>query len=52
MNGGSVADKVEWVREHMEKQIPVGEVFSRNEVIDCTGVTKENGFKGAVVCLS
>ncbi len=52
VNGGSVADKVEWVREHMEKQIPVGEVFSRNEVIDCTGVTKENGFKGAVVCLS
>ncbi len=50
VNGGSVADKVRWVREHMEKQIPVGEVFSRNEVIDCIGVTKGKGFKGAVVC--
>jgi len=52
VNGGSVPDKVDWIREHMEKQIPVGEVFSQNEVIDCIGVTKGKGFKGTLcVCV-
>jgi len=46
VNGGSISDKVDWVREHMEKQIAIKEVFSQNEVIDCIGVTKGKGFKG------
>lgn len=46
VNGGTVPDKVEWVREHMEKAIPVKEVFGQDEVIDCIGVTKGKGFKG------
>jgi large subunit ribosomal protein L3e len=46
VNGGTLVDKVDWVREHMEKAIPAKEVFSMNEVIDCIGVTKGKGFKG------
>lgn len=46
VNGGTISDKVDWVREHMEKAIPVKEVFDQNEVIDCIGVTKGKGFKG------
>ena len=46
LNGGTVCDKVDWIKEHMEKNIPVKEVFSQNEVVDCIGVTKGKGFKG------
>lgn len=46
VNGGTISDKVDWVREHMEKAVPVKEVFSQDEVIDCIGVTKGKGFKG------
>lgn len=46
LNGGSVSDKVDWAREHFEKQIPVEQVFSQDELIDCIGVTKGHGYKG------
>lgn len=46
LNGGTVAEKVDWAREHFEKQIPVEQVFKQNEMIDCIGVTKGKGFKG------
>ncbi|KAI6243921.1 60S ribosomal protein L3 [Aphelenchoides fujianensis] len=46
VNGGTVAEKVDWAREHFEKQIPVEQVFKQNEMIDCIGVTKGKGFKG------
>ena len=46
VNGGTISDKVDWAREHMEKSIPVKDVFSSNEVIDVIGVTKGKGFKG------
>jgi large subunit ribosomal protein L3e len=46
VNGGSVADKVAWVREHLEKPVPVSQVFSTDEMIDIIGVTKGKGFKG------
>merc|ERR1712178_255517 len=46
LNGGSVADKVEWAREHFEKQVPVTSVFDMDECIDVIGVTKGHGFKG------
>lgn len=38
--------QVDWAKEHMEKQIPVKDVFEMNEVIDVIGVTKGKGFKG------
>jgi len=46
LNGGTVAEKVEWAREHFEKQIPVEQVFEQDEMIDCIGITKGKGFKG------
>jgi len=46
LNGGTIAEKVDWAREHFEKQIPVEQVFKQNEMIDCIGVTKGKGFKG------
>jgi large subunit ribosomal protein L3e len=46
LNGGTVAQKVDWAREHFEKQIPVEQVFEQDEMIDCIGITKGKGFKG------
>lgn len=46
LNGGTVADKVNWAKEHMEKPVPVQNVFANDEMIDIIGVTKGKGFKG------
>merc|ERR1712051_161161 len=46
LNGGSIADKVDFAREHFEKEIPVTAVFAMDECIDIIGVTKGHGFKG------
>ncbi|KAL2916926.1 60S ribosomal protein L3 [Polyrhizophydium stewartii] len=48
LNGGSVADKVEWAKSHFEKTIPVSSVFEQDEMIDIIGVTKGHGFEGVV----
>ncbi|RKP09621.1 60S ribosomal protein L3 [Thamnocephalis sphaerospora] len=46
LNGGSIADKVNWAREHFEKTVEVGSVFEQDEMIDVIGVTKGKGFEG------
>merc|ERR1712179_455221 len=46
VNGGTISQKVDWVREHMEKAVPVTSVFAQDENIDIIGVTKGKGFKG------
>merc|ERR1712079_674560 len=46
LNGGSVADKVVFARNHFEKEIPVTAVFAQDEMMDIIGVTKGHGFKG------
>jgi len=46
LNGGTITEKVEWAREHFEKQIPIEQVFNQDEMIDVIGVTKGKGFKG------
>ena len=46
LNGGSVADKVDFAKNHFEKEIPVTAVFSSDEMMDIIGVTKGHGFKG------
>lgn len=46
LNGGTVEDKVKWAREHLEKPIPVANVFAQDEMIDVIGVTKGKGYKG------
>jgi len=46
LNGGSVADKVDYAYGMFEKTIPIMDVFAKNEMIDLIGVTKGKGFKG------
>jgi len=46
LNGGTVAQKVDWAREHFEQKISVGSVFEQDEMIDVIGVTKGHGFEG------
>ncbi|CAL8313599.1 unnamed protein product [Arctogadus glacialis] len=46
LNGGSIAAKVDWAREHFEQAVPVSAVFCQDEMIDVIGVTKGHGFKG------
>jgi len=46
LNGGTIADKVKFARDHLEKQIPVNQVFGQDEMIDTIGVTKGRGYKG------
>merc|ERR1711992_453838 len=46
LNGGSIADKVDWARQHFEQKVPVKSVFSQDEMIDIIGVTKGKGMKG------
>jgi large subunit ribosomal protein L3e len=46
LNGGSVADKVKFARDHFEKQIAINQVFAQDEMLDAIGVTKGRGYKG------
>merc|ERR1712168_1035324 len=46
LNGGTIAQKVEFAKEHLEKHVPVDKVFTVDECIDVIGVTKGKGFKG------
>lgn len=48
VNGGSVADKVEFAKSHFEKTFSVKEVFEDNECIDVIGVTKGKGYAGVI----
>lgn len=48
LNGGSVADKVQWAKDHFEQEVKVGEVFENNENIDTLAATKGKGFEGVV----
>lgn len=46
LNGGSIADKVNWAYSHFEKEVDVSSVFETNENIDVIGITKGHGFEG------
>merc|ERR1711953_537551 len=46
VNGGSTADKVEFIKSQFEKDLKIDQVFGANEVIDVIGVTKGKGFTG------
>jgi len=48
INGGDVAAKVDWGKSLFERKVPVDTVFSKNDMIDCLGVTKGHGYKGVV----
>jgi large subunit ribosomal protein L3e len=46
VNGGSVADKVEFGHGLFEKPIEITSIFEANEMIDVIAVTKGKGFNG------
>eukprot|EP00920_Eleutheroschizon_duboscqi_P002838 GHVT01006629.1.p1 GENE.GHVT01006629.1~~GHVT01006629.1.p1 ORF type:complete len:394 (+),score=57.59 GHVT01006629.1:128-1309(+) len=48
VNGGTVSDKVDFVRSMFETPLSVGAVFTDNEMIDTIGVTKGRGVEGVV----
>ena len=48
INGGSIADKVEFGLKLFESSIPVDSVFKESEVVDCIGVTRGHGFEGVI----
>jgi large subunit ribosomal protein L3e len=48
VNGGTIAQKVDWAVGKFEGEISVGEIFANNEMIDTIGVTKGHGTTGVV----
>jgi len=48
VNGGSVAEKVDFAKSLFEKQVPVSAVFAQDELIDVLGVTKGHGVEGVI----
>ena len=46
LNGGTIADKVKFARDHLEKQVSIDQIFAQDEMIDVIGVTKGHGYKG------
>jgi len=48
VNGGSVAQKVDWCKSKFEQEIRVGEVFEHSECVDVIGVTKGKGNCGLI----
>jgi large subunit ribosomal protein L3e len=48
VNGGTTADKVDFIRGLFEQGVKISDVFSQDEMIDCHGVTKGKGVQGVV----
>ncbi|GAB5587828.1 60S ribosomal protein L3 [Umbelopsis nana] len=46
VNGGTIAQKVDWAREHFEKEVDVASLFEQDEMVDVIAVTKGKGFEG------
>lgn len=46
--GGNVTDKVEYIKNNLDKPISLADVFKEGEFIDVHAVTKGKGFQGAV----
>lgn len=48
VNGGSTADKVDFAKSLLEKDVTVDSVFSKDENIDTIGASKGHGREGVV----
>jgi large subunit ribosomal protein L3e len=46
VNGGTIAQKVDFARQNFEQEIRVSKVFNQDEMIDVLGVTKGKGYTG------
>jgi large subunit ribosomal protein L3 len=45
---GSKEEKINFVKEHLGKEISVTDIFEKNQIIDVRGLTKGKGFQGPV----
>lgn len=45
---GNLEEKVKWVKEHLNKEISVENIFEKGQLIDARGLTKGHGFSGPV----
>lgn len=45
---GSLEEKMNFVKAHLNKEIHISEVFSSGEIVDLRGLTKGKGFQGPV----
>jgi len=48
INGGTTKEKVDFVTKQFETEVPVGNVFAMDEVIDTIAVNKGHGFEGVI----
>jgi len=48
INGGTTAEKVDFVRNLFEQQVKLADCFSQDEMVDIIGSTKGHGFNGVV----
>jgi len=46
VNGGTVAEKVNFATDLLEKPVSIDKVFEQNEMVDVMGATKGKGFEG------
>jgi ribosomal protein L3 len=46
VNGGSIADKVDWAKDHFKKEVDITDMFAQDEMIDVIAVTKGKGMAG------
>ncbi|EPZ31166.1 60S ribosomal protein L3 [Rozella allomycis CSF55] len=46
LNGGSVAQKVDWAYAHFEKEVKVEQFIAQDELLDVIGTTKGHGYEG------
>jgi large subunit ribosomal protein L3e len=48
VNGGTTADKVDFVRNLFEQEVKVADTFGQDEMVDVIGTSKGKGFEGVV----
>ena len=48
VNGGSIADKVDYAYGLFEQTVPIADVFAQDEMLDTIAITKGKGFEGVV----
>jgi len=46
VNGGSVADKIDYAKSLLEKQVRFSDVFAQNEMTDIIGASRGHGMEG------
>lgn len=46
--GGSIEEKLKFIKAHLDKEIMVSEIFKKNDLVDIRGLTKGKGFVGPI----